>query len=96
MNHSSLSLLMDVLKDFKEIEDSIDRFNRAIDIIEWITYNGEIRKHVPDRNLEYMKYQVMSSSPDYCDNLLFEIQENLLAIELSKRRENIQQTVLAK
>ncbi|KAL0486063.1 hypothetical protein AKO1_001716 [Acrasis kona] len=67
-----LKLLISVLTEFKEIEDTIDRFNRAIDIIEWISHDERVRELVSDGSLNYAKQEVMSSSPEYCSSTIFE------------------------
>ncbi|KAL0480421.1 hypothetical protein AKO1_011038 [Acrasis kona] len=83
----SLSLLINVLRDYRLLKGSINRFNRAIDIVEWITYDDRIRGHVSESQLCTMRDEVMSCSPDLCPKDIFLTEESCLRMGLENTAE---------
>jgi hypothetical protein len=75
-----LSLFVDIIRDYKRLSKSMDRFNRAIDIVEWVQANNKTKKYLSARDIADMKESVMACSPSSCPTCIFDCtQESFLS-----------------
>jgi hypothetical protein len=83
-----LLFLLDILREYRCIDDSIDRFNRAIDIVEYTMASRKIRKHLSSRVVNEMQRIVMACSPTTCPAHIFDSIRESISLQVAEISNN--------
>jgi NADH dehydrogenase FAD-containing subunit len=64
--------LLEIFEEYRHLDCDIDRFNRAVDITEWVLSSEVLRHALAKKDVNAIEQQVINTSPDSCPSTLFD------------------------